>query len=208
MCARPRTRARHAAVLLLQRAVRRAARLRPANECDPLTLEGFGTGTRPFVLVSPHSHVPIAYNPGALRAYFEHTHTRVNPVTRRALDDVELWRLAKATGGEPLAILPAKRAQEEQHQEVLMASERALEACWAAALGDQHPWHFEASSLPGLRRSVDDYAAVDLAGCSAAIGRCLRVMLATPLAEQTPSLPWVVEALLMAQGAMRLYRGA
>jgi len=42
--------------------------------------------------------VTVAYDPAVLRAYFEATHTTLEPVTRRPLDAAELLHRAKGTG--------------------------------------------------------------------------------------------------------------
>ena len=154
-CHAPPTRS--AAVALLQGAARRTARRRPANESDPITLEPVRPGAHLFLLVSPHGHVPVAYDACVLRTYFEHTHTRVDPVTRREVDDVEMWRLAKATDGAPLVVLSARRAGAEQLEEVRLASERAFEAWWAAALHESDPRRVDVVALPRLARALTDY---------------------------------------------------
>ena len=190
-----------AAASLLQCAVRRAARRRPVNEVDPLTLEPVRPGAHLFVLVSPHSHVPVAYDASVLRAYFEQTHTRVDPVTRRELDDVEMWRLAKATGGAPLVVLSARRAGAEQLEEVRLASERAFEACWSAAVYERDPRVVRVVALPRLRRALSDYHELDPSGCRVTACRCVRDAL-RGAADLTRPLPRRMDQLLELMDAL------
>jgi len=181
---------------LFQGAARRAARRRPANLVDPLTLEPLRLGAHPFMLVSPHSQVPVAYDACVLRAYFEHVHTRVDPVTRRELDDVEMWRLAKATGGAPLVVLPARRAGAEQLEEVRLASERAFEACWEAALHESDPRRARVVALPRLGRALTDYYQLDPSGCRATACRCVQAALRGVSADRTRLLPHSMDELM------------
>ena len=155
-------------------------------------------GAHLFVLVSPFSHIPVTYDACVLRAYFEHMHTRVDPVTRRALDDIEMWRLAKATGGAPLMILPARRAGAEQLEEVRLASERAFEACWAAALHEHDVRHVRVVALPRLRRALADYKQIDPSGCSATVVCCVRGALEGDLMDHPVFLPYLLDQLLFA----------
>lgn len=113
------------AVFRLQFMARKYLRLKPVNECDPITLEPRTPGD--FIVVREAGndrHVSIAYNPAALRGYLEATQDTTDPLTRRKLNPVELYRLARATGGAPIALSTDARNEMLARQEMAVAMER------------------------------------------------------------------------------------
>lgn len=164
----------------LGRFVRARSRLRPVNECDPITLEELGRCC--FRLVSPDG-VVTGYDAGALRAYFESTHMQVDPISRRPLCAPEVRRLVRATGGGAL-LIDTRRRHDELERTMLNAAlerdvgdvvERAL-VCVEQLRDVEMDWVHWSSELACV---VGQLAAVDGAATRRALCHCIERTLST-----------------------------
>lgn len=119
------TQRENTAAAAIRGAVRSRLATRPCNQCDPITLEELPPA--PFILISegPDRHVPIGYDPAALRAYLEATHAARDPVLLKTLNPVELNRLARATGGARVRVSSLEREAQLRRQDIAVAMERA-----------------------------------------------------------------------------------